>query len=187
MSKRSMLPGKRHMGGKILLALCNLLGTLILLAIIASCLLIIVPQFRGYHVYHVISGSMAPEIPIGSILYVQPTAPEDIESGDIIAYASGEGVITHRVVRNYIVEGEFSTKGDSNETEDAERVRYHALIGKVVRYYPYLGELLTLYSTGIGKVYIVLFAACGAMLNILASRFRARQKEREQNSETAQL
>lgn len=61
------------------------------------------------------------------------------------------------------------------------------MIGVVVRHYPYLGELLMLYSTGIGKVYIVLFAACGAMLNILASRFRARRKEREQYAGTAEL
>ncbi|MCH5191516.1 MAG: signal peptidase I [Oscillospiraceae bacterium] len=170
---------KRHKGGKLLSALCNLLGTLILLAIIASCLLIVVPQFKDYHVYHVVSGSMTPEIPIGSIVYVQSTAPEDIQTDDIIAFRSGDSVITHRVVTNHLVEGEFTTKGDANEVEDANRVDYDELIGKVVRHYPYLGELLVVYSTKIGKIYIILFAACGAMLNILASRIRARCKEQE--------
>ena len=179
MSKRSMSPETHHKGGKLLPALCNLFGTLILLTVIASCLTIIIPQLNDYHVYHVISGSMTPEIPIGSIVYVQSTAPEDIQPGDVIAFQSGDSVITHRVVINHIVEGEFTTKGDANAVEDENRVDYEELIGKVVRHYPYLGELLVVYSTNIGKIYIILFAACGAMLNILASRLRARRKERE--------
>lgn len=187
MTKRVKMPGKRHRGGKILLALCNLLGTLMLLAIIASCMLIILPQSKGYYVYHIISGSMAPEIPIGSIIYVEPVEPVDINPGDVIAFQSGEGVIAHRVVRNYFVEGEFSTKGDSNEVEDTARVKYGEVIGIVVRHYPYLGEILTLYSTGIGKVYIILVAACGAMLNIVANRFRARRKAQVRYLETVDL
>lgn len=179
MSKRSMSPEKHHKGGKFLPALCNLLGTLILLATIASYLPIVVPQLKDYHVYHVVSGSMTPEIPIGSIVYVQPTAPETIQPGDIIAFQSGDSVITHRVVINHLVEGEFTTKGDANDAEDANRVDYEELIGKVVRHYPHLGELLVVYSTNVGKIYVVLFAACGAMLNILAIRLRARRKERE--------
>ena len=170
---------KRNKGGKFLPTLCNLLGTLILLLIIASCLPIIVPQLQGQYVYHVISGSMAPEIPVGSIVYVEPTEPELIVTGDIIAFQSGDSVITHRVVRNYLVEGQFKTKGDANEVEDENRVPYDRLIGKVVRHYPYLGELLVVYSTNVGKVYVILFAACGAMLNILAGRLRARRKEQE--------
>lgn len=173
-----MSPEKRHKGGKILPALCNLLSALMLLTIIVSCLLIVVPQLRDYQVYRVISPSMTPEIPVGSIIYVQPTAPEEIQSEDIIAFWSGDSVITHRVVRNHLVEGEFTTKGDANPTEDEDRVDYEDLIGRVVRHYPYLGELLALYSTSVGKVYVVLFAACGVMLNILASRLRARAKER---------
>ena len=176
MKKRSMSSKKQHKGGKILPALCNLLSALMLLAIIASCLLIVVPQLRGYVVYHVVSGSMAPEIPIGSIIYVKPTVPEQIQKDDIIAFLSGDSVITHRVVENHVNNSEFTTKGDANNVED-ERVHYVDVVGKVVRHYPHLGELLVLYSTNIGKFYIVLFAACGAMLNILASRLRARHKQ----------
>lgn len=177
MSKRSMSPEKHHKGGNFLPALCNLLGTFILLAIIASCLSIVVPKLSGYQVFHIVSGSMTPEIPIGSIVYVQPTEPEDVQSDDIIAFQFDDSVITHRVVTNHIVEGNFTTKGDANEVEDERRVDYDELIGKVVRHYPYLGELLLVYSTNVGKIYIILFAACGAMLNVLASRLRVRNKE----------
>lgn len=177
MSKRSMSPEEQHKGGKFLPALCNLLGVLILLAIIASCLVIVVPQMRGYDVFHVVSGSMSPEIPVGSIVYVKEARPESIKAGDVIAFASGHSVVTHRVVTNHIVEGEYTTRGDANPIEDENRVKYDELIGKVERHYPHLGELLEVYSTTVGKVYVVLFAACGAMLNMLAGRLRARYKE----------
>lgn len=155
-----------------------------LLAIIATCLLIVVPQLCKYYVYHVISPSMSPEIPVGSIVYVKPTAPEDIEDGDVIAFISGDTIITHRVVKNYIVEGKFTTKGDANPTEDENPVLYSELVGKVVWHYPWLGQLFSLYSTSVGKFYIVLFAACGAMMNILANRLRARIEESEDTEVT---
>lgn len=177
MSNQSMLPEKQNKGGKFIPALCNLFGTLILLSIIASCLLIIVPQLSGYQAFHIISGSMEPEIPIGSIVYVKPVAPGDVQTDDIIAFHSGDSVITHRVVTNHKIEGEFTTMGDANGVEDESRVDYEALIGKVERHYPYLGEFLLVYSSNVGKFYIILFAACGAMLNVLAGRLRARHRE----------
>ena len=172
-----MSPEKRHKGGKLLPALCNLLGTLMLLAIIVGCSLVIVPQINGYSVFHVVSGSMAPEIPIGSLVYVKPIEPEVVQTGDIIAFQSGESVITHRVVTNHLIEREFTTKGDVNADDATERVDYRKLIGIVAYHYANLGELLMIFSTAIGKLYIVLFAACGAMLNVLASHLRARHRD----------
>lgn len=165
-------PEPRKKRGKLLPALCNLLGTFILIAAIASCLPVVVPRFMGYEVYHVISGSMEPEIPVGSIVYVEAVRPEDIAVGTVIAFQSGDSVITHRVVENHLVEGEFTTKGDANAGEDMNSVDYDNVIGRVARHYPVLGALMELYTSTIGKIYIILFAACGAMLNLLASRIR---------------
>ena len=106
---------RRTKGGKFVPALCNLIGTLILISVIATCLPVTVPRFMGYGIYHVVSGSMAPEIPVGSAIYVKAAEPETIAEEDIIAFESGEVVITHRVVQNKTVEGTFTTKGDANE------------------------------------------------------------------------
>lgn len=158
-------------------ALCNIFGTLILLAVIASGLLLTLPKLLGYETYNVVSGSMEPEIPIGSLIYVAPAEPASVEEGEIIAFESGDSVVTHRVVRNRQLEGEFITKGDANEKEDVNPVPYGGLIGRVVRHIPYLGQYMLIYTTNVGKIYVICFAACGAMLNILASRIRARRKE----------
>ncbi|WP_434309827.1 signal peptidase I [Hominifimenecus sp. rT4P-3] len=160
----------------VLPAFCNLAGILILLLVILSCLPVTVPKFLGYEIYHVVSGSMEPEIPLGSILYVERVEPVEIQSGDIIAFQRGDSVVTHRVTKNQQVEGKFTTKGDANAEEDMNTVPYAALLGRVKSHYPKLGALLGLYTSSVGKVYVLCFAACGAMLNILAGRIRERRR-----------
>jgi signal peptidase I len=169
---------KQREGGKVIPALCNLLGTLILLAVIALCLPMTLPRLMGYEVYHVVSGSMEPEIPVGSVIYVEPVDAAQIEAGEIIAFQSGDSVITHRVVKNQVVEGSFVTKGDANDQEDVNSVPYAYLIGRVAYHLPVLGELMGVLSSTVGKLYVICFAACGAMLNILAGMLRNRQRER---------
>ena len=89
----------------------------------------------GYDAYSVVSGSMEPAIPTGSLVYVQETAPEDMKEDDVIAFYGAKdsnAIITHRVVENKVVMGEFITKGDANKTEDMNAVPYSNFIGKVV-------------------------------------------------------
>lgn len=164
-------------GRRLIPVLCNMAGTLILLAVIAFCLPITLAKIWGYEVYNVVSGSMEPAIPVGSVLYVEQVEPEEVEEGDVIAFHSAGAVISHRVVRNRVVEGEFVTKGDANQEEDMNPVKYRDLVGRVSRHYPVIGDLLFLYTSNIGKAYMVCFAACGAMLNILAGRLRDRNRE----------
>lgn len=143
-----------------------------MLMVILSCVPVTVPRFLGYESYSVVSGSMEPEIPVGSIIYVKPVEPVDVAAGEVIAFQSGDSVVTHRVIMNQQVEGQFTTKGDANAAEDVNAVPYGALLGRVERHYPMLGALLGLYGSTVGKVYVLCFAACGAMLNVLAGRMR---------------
>ena len=166
-------------GGKLIPALCNLLGTLIMILVIASCLPLTVPRLFGYEIYEVVSGSMEPEIPVGSVIYVAAAEPEDILEEDVIAFRSGETIITHRVVTNRKLDGEFVTKGDANELEDMNTVPYGNLIGRVEHHFPIVGRLMVVYTGTVGKAYVICFAACGAMLNMLAGRLRDRNREKE--------
>lgn len=120
-------PGKK--GRKVVPALCSLSGTVILMGVILFCLPVTVARIRGHEVYSVVSGSMEPAIPVGSVLFVEPAAPETVEEGDVIAFRSGGSVVSHRVVRNRVVEGEFITKGDANREEDMNPVKYTELVG----------------------------------------------------------
>ena len=162
-------------GGRLAPVLCNIFGIFILLSVIVTCLPATVPRLWGYKIYNVVSGSMEPEIPIGSIVYVEPARLEEIAEVDIIAFHSGDSIVVHRVVRNKVVEGEFITKGDANAEEDMNSVPYVSVVGRIKAHYPLLGRMLALYTSNVGKAYAVCFAACGAMFNILASRLRERR------------
>ena len=69
--------------------------------------------------------------------------------------------------------------------KDMEDVLYGQLSGRVARHYPLIGGVMTLYTSKIGKAYVICFAACGAMFNILAGRIRARRKEKLAGSQQA--
>ena len=87
-------------GGNVIPALCSIIGILILCSVIASCLPVTVPRLMGYEIYNVVSGSMEPEIPVGSVIYVKAAAPEEVREGDVIAFWSNGSVVAHRVVKN---------------------------------------------------------------------------------------
>ena len=166
-------------GGGVVPALCNLAGTLMLLAVILCSIPLAVPRWMGYQTYRVVSGSMAPAIPVGSVIYVKAVEPEQVQAGDVVAYWLEDAVVAHRVTENHVVEGELVTKGDANQEEDFATVPYASLIGRVERHIPMLGELLILYASPVGKGYILIFAACGAMFHLLAGRLRRRRREEQ--------
>lgn len=134
---------------------CKIFGTVCLVAVILVCLPLTLPRVFGYEIYTVISGSMEPAIPVGSLVYVQPGAPEDAETDDVIAFHSSMdtgAIITHRVIKNDIVTGQIHTKGDANEKEDLYPVGYDYYMGKVVYSVPVLGRVLAFFVIFHGKI-----------------------------------
>ncbi|MBQ6390262.1 MAG: class B sortase [Eggerthellaceae bacterium] len=179
---------KVRKGGKLLPALCNVFGTLLILAVIGLCLPLTVPKLMGYDVFNVVSGSMEPEIPVGSAVFVKPATLGEVQEGEVIAYQDGESVIVHRVVTNRTSLGEFVTKGDANNTEDLSPIPYEAVIGRMEAHIPQFGAFMSIYASTMGKVYLLLTAACGVMFNILAARMReSRRQQDEQVQHNAEI
>ena len=164
-------------GGTFVPALCSVFGTLILLGVIAVFLPLTIPRFMGYEIYEVVSGSMEPEIPVGSILYVEATPPEEIEPGDVIAFMKDGSVVTHRVEENRYVEGEFITKGDANAENDMEPVPYAAMLGRMVVSVPVLGTVMAVCSGSMGKAYLAGGVAGALFLQLLAGMLRKEGRE----------
>ena len=155
--------------------LCTVIGTVCILLVIGLCALVVLPGNFGWHMYDVLSGSMEPELPVGSLVYVRGTQPEEVKEGDIIAfYSSVEngGAITHRVVENNVVSGKLRTKGDANDTEDPLPVEYEQYIGQVAFHLPYFGKILTCMTMPYGKIAAACVIALGLILNLAGSRMR---------------
>lgn len=93
----------------------------------------------------VLSGSMEPYLPVGSMAVMQPIDPADVVVGDPITFGVPEypGVlVTHRVVEILRAQDgspRFRTKGDANEEADSFLVIPQLVKGKVVFDIPYLG------------------------------------------------
>jgi len=89
----------------------------------------------GTGFFTLITGSMEPSMPAGSLVFVVRTNEEKINPGDVITYfTSWKGdVITHRVTE--IIKSEkgrrFITRGDANSVDDPS-VIFENVIGRVM-------------------------------------------------------
>ena len=131
-------------------AACSALGTALLILLIVICLPLTVPKAFHYHVYTVISGSMEPAIPTGSLVYIKEMEPKDVQVDDVIAFygtKDAASIITHRVLM-----GEFITKGDANATKDMNPAPYDNFIGKVAYSIPKVGGIALVLTGVYGKI-----------------------------------
>lgn len=107
---------------------------------IGTLLCIELPWVFGYKPEVVLSGSMTPLYPEGSVIYYKYVPFESIQEDDVITFVSGDAVITHRVVEIDSESQTFRTKGDANPSIDSGSVSYSAVKGKVQRVVlPYFG------------------------------------------------
>jgi signal peptidase I len=106
-------------------------------------------------VFVVRGASMAPAIPLGSMVTVTRVAPAKIGPGDVIVIQTDNGlVVTHRVTRALdLIDGRFfELKGDANETPDPVLVPARAVVGRVDGHVAMLGYLVAMLSELSGLV-----------------------------------
>ena len=153
-------------------AVCSVLGTAILIFVILLCIPFTIPKVLGGQIYTVVSGSMEPEIPVGSLVYVDGVEPEDVQVEDVIAFYGGRdanAIITHRVVENRVVVGEFITKGDANQENDLNPVNYHELIGRVEWSIPEVGMIAQILTGTEGKIAAGSLIGLAVVLHLIAA------------------
>jgi signal peptidase I len=131
----------------------QVLAWLIILAVGAALVVaVLIPRVAGATPYTILTGSMRPGMPPGTLVVVRPTNPADIRVGDVMTYQIRSGdptVVTHRVIAQRVTTGvgyEFRTRGDANDVADAGWIRPVQIKG--TRWYaiPYLGYVNELVS-----------------------------------------
>jgi signal peptidase len=175
---REMKDGKPEFkGGRAFGKLIKAIGTILLILAIVACLGLTVPRFAGIEQYVVISGSMEPTIPVGSMVYSAQTEPSTLEEGDIIVFNSdktGDTPITHRVMENHVADGEIITKGDANGQNDTEPVAYADVLGKLVLHVPMLGYLAAPIATTTGKIAMGCVILAAYILTVVGRKLSAK-------------
>ena len=143
--------------------------TLVVLVVILAILLVGV-RLVGLQPYVVLSGSMEPTYPVGSLVYVQKVDYHDLKVGDPITYMlDSDTVVTHRIIEVLVDEENsdvirYFTQGDANDIPDGTSVHYKNIIGKPVFSIPYLGYVSNYIQQPPG-LYVAL--AGGAILILL--------------------
>lgn len=161
--------------------ICNFLTTILILLLMVLAILLIAPRLLGYQSMAVLSGSMEPEISVGSIVFTKEADPAELEVGDVITYKlSGNTLVTHRIIEKDEVAEQFITQGDANEVADNSPVAYQNVVGKVAMDIPYLGYLSIYIKTPIG-----IAAICGFLIVLILLVFLPEifNKEEEKKKE----
>ncbi len=134
------------------------------------------PNFFGYTVLQVESGSMEPTISTSDIILVK-LDNNNVQKDDIISYISEGSIITHRVM--FIDGDKYTCKGDANNTIDTT-ITKSMIIGEVVKIYPKLGIWKKVFSEP--QIILVLFITL-VLFDIALSRKKPEEKKKEEKKE----
>lgn len=105
----------------------------------------------------VLSGSMEPELPVGSVVYIIKQLGYD--RGSMITFQTeNQQNVTHRITNiEYSDKGTFySTKGDANKVIDTNKVESVKVLGKVFFTIPYLGKVTTFLNSPRGFLSLII-------------------------------
>lgn len=154
----------------------------------ALVVLVVVPRATHAVALTVLTGSMTPSIPTGSIVLVRPVDPGTLQVGDIATYQRADDnkeFITHRIVGidQKSTGATFEFKGDANRVADDTAVPADMIRGKVWFHVPYLGAIRDgLHGKG-GLSLLAMLALAGYALSQLGGALKDRKKKNETDAE----
>ena len=122
------------------------------------------PRLLPYRTFTVLSGSMDPTIPVGSMIFDRQVDAAELAPGDVVTFhppGQGDKLVSHRVVRiEKTKAGRFLvTRGDANGVADDWRIPAQ---GRGLRYefhVPYLGYVVGGLLTPVGRMIALTLAA----------------------------
>lgn len=167
--------------------ICNILSTLVLLVLLAAAAVLLVPMLLGYKEMAVLSGSMEPAIPVGSLVYVKPVEASELEAGDVCTYylSDGETFVTHRVMSIDPDAQTLVTQGDANENPDGD-IQFSQVYGRADFHLPYLGFAIQNIRTPVGIMSICGVVMLVILLNFIPAIIDAAEDEKKQKAQQSE-
>lgn len=147
--------------GVLTAALCVLLLFNVWMLVQQNILKKDAPEVFGVSQYIVTSGSMEPSFSPGDMILVKKQ--DSYKLGDVVTFLDGQGqTVTHRIVG--AVSGQFITKGDANNTEDADLLPPERISGRLWTVLPGVGSAAMFLRSPMG---ILVLLAVGVLLIML--------------------
>jgi signal peptidase len=139
-------------------------GALLVAVVAIAITTVVLPRLAGWTPLTVLTNSMAPTLPPGTLVVVQPVDPAGLAVGDVVTYqlrSEEPTLVTHRIsavtatadgVTAYVLQG------DNNPDPDVEPVVPEQVQGRVAYAVPLLGYVNSALS-GEGRGWLVLGTA----------------------------
>lgn len=166
----------------------NILSTLLLVLLIIALIAVLAAKLIfGVEMKAVLTSSMEPELPVGSLLIIYPTAYEEIEIGDDITFVRDKNLtlVTHRVIEKDDETRHITTQGIANNSAD-NPTSYENVVGKVVCHIPYVGYFVIWTSELKGKIICGIVIAALVAFSILLSKPENENNPEEEKAEEEQ-
>lgn len=144
------------------------------------------PSFYIYKAYVITTNSMEPELKKDDVVVIKKAKADNLKQGDIITFKQNGETITHRIVQiDDIEDGKlYITKGDNNNVQDEQGLRFDQIEGKLVIKIPQLGKMVASFKNGVIIVLVLLISAIIYLNRITAkerSNIRRAKKKLEDN------
>ena len=182
----------------ILLKLMNVVSVLIIVISIGALLTVVLtkpgqaPNFFGYSLFRVMTGSMEPTIHTNSLIVVKRTPAEELSEGDVITFYSQDPSLngepnTHRIVRFEEQQGKrlIYTRGDANNIDDRYPTQDEDVIGKVIYTSAKLGTFVRLISKPLIFVPLILVPLAIMLIRSIVDSVSAAKKLAKEEEEKA--
>ncbi|MCU1481314.1 MAG: peptidase [Subtercola sp.] len=164
------------------------LSVAVLILILAiAVVVIVIPKLSGGEALTVLTQSMEPGLPPGTLIVIRPADIDDIRIGQVVTYQIDSGkpaVVSHRVVSRTIASDgstTFTTKGDNNDLADPNSVRQVQIRGVLWYDIPWIGYVNT-WITGPSRALIVpalVVLLFGYAVFMALSELRDRRRKRK--------
>ena len=162
--------------GNIVFAVLLVIVLLIFFLIIQGKLSGDIPSIFGYRLYVVLTGSMDPSIPAGSLAVVEKSDADQLALRDVITYRDFDSgkLITHRIVGINNKDGQlqFTTRGDANDTDDFNPVKATDIVGQVRFSIPLIGSLMEFARSKTGLLVFLIIPGVIIVIYELRKLFR---------------
>ena len=144
-------------------------------------------RLLGLEIYTVLSPSMEPNYPTGSLIYVKDVDPAELQEKDVITFRlNGNATATHRIIEVDEASRTFRTKGDNNQAPDGRPVSFDEVIGSPVFCIPLMGYLAALIQAPPGIYFAVAFVTIVITLTFAVDLFsdkKTKNKNKKQEGE----
>jgi len=165
--------------------IANILSTLLIVVLIIALAAVLVSKLVfGVEMKAVLTGSMEPELPVGSLLIISPAEYEDIKIGDDITFVRDKNLtlVTHRVIEKDDETQKITTQGIANNSAD-KPTSYGNVVGKVAFHIPFAGYFVIWTSDLKGKLICGIIIVALVALSILFSNSGSEKDSSEENVE----